>query len=80
MERRERLEKLRDRLDMAMVACTPRELPAMARELRLTLAELEGLPAAEGVSARDQLAEARAKRRGEAGLPARPAASDKRRR
>lgn len=80
MERRERLERLRDRLDMAMVACTPRELPAMARELRLTLAELEGLPAAEGVSARDQVAVARAKRRESAGLPARSTASDKRRR
>ena len=63
MDRRERLEQLRDQLTAAMVDAEPRALAGLSRELRLTLSELEALPGAGRVTTRDDIAAARRRRR-----------------
>lgn len=50
----------------------PHRVAALSRELRETLAELDGLPAAEGRSASDDLAAKRERRRSAASSAPRP--------
>jgi hypothetical protein len=63
-DRRKALQDIRDLLTDAAKDALPRELPALARELRLVWAELEALPAAGGSKAvPDQIARRREERR-----------------
>jgi hypothetical protein len=60
---RARLEAVRDRLALAIGEADPKELPALSREYRATLAEIEALPKEKGSATVDQLKERRAARR-----------------
>lgn len=60
------LEDIRDRLATELEAASGRDVASIARELRLTLAEIDGLPSKREESPVDDLAERRNKRRGEA--------------
>lgn len=57
------LTEIRDQLMDTMTQAEPRELAALARELRATLAELDALGAGREESALDDLAKRRAARR-----------------
>jgi hypothetical protein len=62
--RRERLEQARDALSEAIDACeSKRDLPALVREYRATLAEIDALPIPQEVSDADEIAARRAARR-----------------
>lgn len=58
-----RLEGLRDRLDEEIQGADARELPALARELRQVLAELDALPVPDSKAPADEIAKRRAARR-----------------
>ncbi len=62
-DRRRTLEALRDALAANLVAADPANVAALAKQLRETVAELDGLPNAEVVSPVDVLAAKRAARR-----------------
>lgn len=56
-DRVSRLIDTRDRLQAAIAACkAPRDLPALSREYRMTLAELDALSPREEADVVDQLA------------------------
>ena len=56
-DRLARLVDVRDRLESAIANCkTSRDLPALSREYRMTLAELDAVDVKEGTSVVDQLA------------------------
>lgn len=56
-DRLARLIDVRDRLEAAIAACkSPRDLPALSREYRMTLAEIDSIDVREGTSVVDQLA------------------------
>ena len=58
--RLQRLIDTRDRLEAAIAGCkSVRDLPALCREYRLLLEEIDSLTTKEGVSVADQLAERR---------------------
>lgn len=61
--RREILESLRDELWSAVDDATVKDLPAVARELRMILAELEGIPSAKADTPADEIAKKREARR-----------------
>ncbi len=61
--RRDALEAIRDRLAAELEDAEGREVAALARELRATLLELEGLPSKREESPVDDLAARRANRR-----------------
>lgn len=65
--RQEALEGLRDRLAGELEAASGRDVASIARELRLTLAEIDGLPVKRGESPVDDLAARRDRRRQAAG-------------
>lgn len=67
------LAELRRRLAAAIDVCEPRELSALSKQLRETIAELESLPLAERESKSDELARRRADRRSAAASAAPPA-------
>lgn len=62
-DRRAALEAIRDRLAGELMVAEGREVASVAKELRETIRELDGLPLPEGVSGVDQLAKKRASRR-----------------
>jgi hypothetical protein len=62
-DRRTALESIRDRLAQELEVAEGREVAPIARELRLTIAELEGLPGGREESPVDDLAARRQKRR-----------------
>ncbi|GAA2351722.1 hypothetical protein [Streptomyces carpaticus] len=64
--RRQLLEAVRDRLAEELLAAEGRDVAALAKELRATVAELESLPGGKEVSPLDDLAARRAARRAEA--------------
>lgn len=64
--RRVRLTELRDRLTCAVADAAPRELAPLAKQLRETLAELDGLPLAKEPTPVDDIATRRAARRSRA--------------
>jgi hypothetical protein len=71
LTRAESLAADRDRLEAAIAKAEPRELPALVREHRAVLKELEALAKPQKGSTRDQLAEKRAARKaGAAGTAA----------
>jgi hypothetical protein len=72
-ELRNRLEDLRDRLEVAMQTAEPRELPALGREYRATLAELEALPSETKRTTLDELRAKRAARKSDPADLSRPA-------
>ena len=57
--REARLRAARDQLAEAMTEATPTTLPALAREYRITMAELDSLTTGEEESVVDQLAQRR---------------------
>ena len=57
--REARLRAARDQLAEAMAEATPTTLPALAREYRITMAELDSLTTGEEESVVDQLAQRR---------------------
>lgn len=62
--RRDRLEALRSQLELALQDEVPhRELAALSREYRACLADLAALPETKEVSAADEIAERRSRRR-----------------
>ena len=75
MDRRERLEAARDTLTALLAGADDRSAPAVSRELRAVLAELDSLPAASGKSTQDELKERRAQRLADAKARARSAES-----
>lgn len=60
--RAERLTEDRDRLEAAIASAEPRELPALVREHRAVLKEIDALAEPTKGSIRDQLAARRAER------------------
>lgn len=62
-DRRTILETLRDQLLASIPAAELRELPALSRELRQTIAELDALPDASSVAPADEIARRREDRR-----------------
>jgi hypothetical protein len=65
--RREALEEIRDRLTETMsVTEDPRDLTALAKELRATWAELDGIPATDSQAPADEIAQRREERRRQA--------------
>lgn len=62
-DRQAALEALRDRLGMAMTKAEAREVPALSRELRMIIDELDRLGAGVGGDSVDDLAARRARRR-----------------
>lgn len=64
--RREGLEAIRDELAAALQGATGRDVASIARELRMTLADLDKLPDAREESAVDDLAARRRARRAQA--------------
>jgi hypothetical protein len=56
LDRRTRLTDTRDRIAAALQDCTARDLPALSREYRQVMAELDELAGEEVVDAVDQLA------------------------
>lgn len=70
---RGRLTAVRASLEAAMAEALPKELPALSREYRAVLAELEAIPAETSTATVDQLRERRAARRTAAADPARTA-------
>jgi hypothetical protein len=65
--RQEALEGIRDRLAAELEDASGRDVASIARELRLTLAEIDGLPVKREESPVDDLAARRAQRRQAAG-------------
>lgn len=63
VDRREVLTDLRDRLLAACPAAEIKELPALSRELRQVLAELDALPSGEKKAPADEIAKRREERR-----------------
>lgn len=61
--RREILATLRDELVSAVDAASVKDLPAVCRELRLVLAELDGLPSAKADAPADEIEKRREARR-----------------
>ncbi|MFI7707616.1 hypothetical protein [Nonomuraea sp. NPDC049480] len=61
-DRRKSLEAIRDKLAVELSAAEGRDAAAVAKELRATIAELEGLPDGKERSAVDELASRRADR------------------
>ncbi|GAB1642545.1 hypothetical protein [Krasilnikovia sp. MM14-A1259] len=61
--RREILESLRDQLIAACPASELKELPALSRELRQVLAELDAIPDGKAKAPADEIAKRRADRR-----------------
>ena len=64
-DHRERLERLRDQLEAALLTCSENMLPQLSGQYRSTLADLAALPPAETgpQSVRDQLKERRESKR-----------------
>lgn len=62
-DRRASLEAIRDRLATELTVAEGREVASVAKELRETIRELDGLPLPGEVSGVDQLAKKRASRR-----------------
>lgn len=62
-DRRTRLEAVRDRLTEELADASGRDVASISRELRLTLAELDGLPDMRKESAVDDLSARRQARR-----------------
>jgi hypothetical protein len=73
--RRELLEASRDTLKGLLAGAEPNTAPALSRELRAVLVELESIPAAAGQSKQDELKERRNARLAEAAARARSAES-----
>jgi hypothetical protein len=65
--RHEALEGIRDRLAAELEDASGRDVASIARELRLTLAEIDGLPSKREESPVDDLAARRDRRRQAAG-------------
>ncbi len=65
--RRELLESCRDRLVTEIDEADAKELPALSRELRAVLSELEGIPDGRAQTPADEIAARRAARRKAAG-------------
>ena len=63
------LRAVRDALAVAIDIASPRELALLSKQLRETLAELDGLDTSKGVSASDDLAAKRKARRAGAKAP-----------
>jgi hypothetical protein len=63
VDRRTILESLLDQLKGAVPAADLKELPALSRELRQTLAELDALPDAKATAPADEIARRRDERR-----------------
>ena len=61
-DRRKELEALQAKLVAASEGAEPRELPAVSRELRLVMAELEDLKDVDGNGIADELDKQRARR------------------
>lgn len=78
--RREALEAMRDVLAVAMSQAEPREMAAIANQLRQVLRELDELPAGERLSKRDELAQRRQDRRAKAAAESSAAAGGNQRR
>jgi len=70
------LRAVRDALAVAIDIASPRELALLSKQLRETLAELDGLDVAKEVSASDDLAAKRKARRAGAKTPRAPRRSD----
>jgi hypothetical protein len=63
LTQRARLAALRDRLADQITSADERALPALSREYRAVLADLEALPSESSTATVDQLKERRAERR-----------------
>jgi hypothetical protein len=66
MDRRDQLIDLRDRLSALLAGADERTAPALSRELRAVMAELEQLPDESKKATVDELKERRASRQAEA--------------
>lgn len=64
--RRDDLEALRDLLRTGLPEAKVSELPALSRELRMVLAELDGLPEVGSTAPADEIARKRLERRQQA--------------
>jgi hypothetical protein len=69
-DRRQALEAMRDALAAAMELAEPSVMAQLAGQLRQVLRELDELPASEGKSKRDELADRRKNRRAKAAVSA----------